>query len=173
MALDPNRWTMKTQEAFNQATAAEGEQQPRGHSRPPPRRAAPPGEVGVVLPILARAGKQPLAVRNAADEAVAQLPKAYGSDVRLSRTLQSTFDAADRARAEMGDEYLSTEHLLLALADDLDIGREDLLAALREVRGSHRVTSQNPEEQFRRPREVRPRPHRGGAQGQARPRHRS
>jgi ATP-dependent Clp protease ATP-binding subunit ClpB len=48
----------------------------------------------------------------------------------------------------MGDEYLSTEHLLLALADKLDIGREDLLAALREVRGSHRVTSQNPEEQF-------------------------
>ena len=48
----------------------------------------------------------------------------------------------------MGDEYLSTEHLLLALADRLGVKREDLLAALREVRGSHRVTSQNPEEQY-------------------------
>src|SRR5437868_11013352 len=48
----------------------------------------------------------------------------------------------------MGDEYLSTEHLLLALADHLGVNREDLLAALQEVRGSHRVTSQNPEDQY-------------------------
>jgi ATP-dependent Clp protease ATP-binding subunit ClpB len=105
-------------------------------------------EDGVVLPILTRVGKPPLAVRNAAAEAVAKLPKAYGSDVRLARELQQTFDAGDRARADMGDEYLSTEHLLLALADKLDVNREDLLAALQEVRGSHRITSQNPEEQY-------------------------
>src|SRR5205823_1103856 len=103
---------------------------------------------GVVLPILTRVGAQPLTLRNAADEAVAKLPKAYGSDVRLSRDLQQAFDAADRARADMGDEYLSTEHLLLALAEQLGLNREDLLAALQEVRGSHRVTSQNPEDQF-------------------------
>ncbi len=148
MALDPNRWTMKTQEAFNQATEAA-----RANSNPEVTNdhllaALLRQEEGVVLPILARAGMQPLSVRNAADEAVFKLPKAYGSDVRLSRAIQTTFDEADRARADMGDEYLSTEHLLLALADKLDIGREDLLAALREVRGSHRVTSQNPEEQF-------------------------
>ena len=47
----------------------------------------------------------------------------------------------------MGDEYLSAEHLLLALADRWGSARE-LLAALPQVRGSHRVTSQNPEEQF-------------------------
>src|SRR5438874_9861850 len=103
---------------------------------------------GVVLPSRSRVGKQPLALRNAADEAVAKLPKAYGSDVRLSRDLQQAFDGADRARADMGDEYVSTEHLLLALADRLAVNREDLLAALQEVRGSHRITSQNPEEQY-------------------------
>src|SRR5438045_966101 len=64
-------------------------------------------------------------------------------DVRLSRDLQQAFDGADRARADMGDEYVSTEHLLLALAEGLDVNREDLLAALQEVRGSHRITSQN------------------------------
>ncbi|MEY2423369.1 MAG: ATP-dependent Clp protease ATP-binding subunit ClpB [Acidimicrobiaceae bacterium] len=148
MALDPNRWTIKTQEAFTQAMDAA-----RGNSNPEVTAdhllaALLRQEDGVVLPILTRVGKQPLSLRNAADEAVSKLPKAYGSDVRLSRELQQTFDAGDRARAEMGDEYLSTEHLLLALADKLGVNREDLLAALQEVRGSHRITSQNPEEQF-------------------------
>src|SRR5262245_28979189 len=57
-------------------------------------------------------------------------------------------DRADDERKELHDEYLSTEHLLLAMVDRLERTREELLAALREVRGSHRVTSQNPEEQF-------------------------
>ena len=48
----------------------------------------------------------------------------------------------------MGDEYLSVEHLLLALTDRLGIGRDDLLRALQAIRGSHRVTSQSPEEQY-------------------------
>jgi len=148
MALDPNRWTIKTQEAFTQATEAA-----RANSNPevtPDHLLAAllRQEEGVVLPILNRVGRPPLQARNAADEAVAKLPKSYGSDVRLSRELQQTLDDADVARAEMGDEYLSTEHLLLALADRLGVKREDLLTALREVRGSHRVTSQNPEEQY-------------------------
>jgi ATP-dependent Clp protease ATP-binding subunit ClpB len=57
-------------------------------------------------------------------------------------------DRAESARVELTDEYLSTEHLLLALAEQLGVGREDLLAALRQVRGSHRVTSQTPEDQY-------------------------
>jgi ATP-dependent Clp protease ATP-binding subunit ClpB len=148
MALDPNRWTIKTQEAFTQATEAA-----RANSNPevtPDHLLAAllRQEEGVVLPILNRLGLQPLSARNAADEAVSKLPKSYGTDVRLSRETQQTLDAADQARSEMGDEYLSTEHLLLALADRLGVKREDLLTALREVRGSHRVTSQNPEEQY-------------------------
>src|SRR5262249_33430497 len=148
MALDPNRWTIKTQEAFTQAMElAKANSNPEvtgDHLLASLLRQ----DEGVVLPILTRIGKQPLSVRNAADEAVAAWPRPYGSDVRLSRELQQTFDAADRERTDMGDEYLSTEHLLLALADKLGANREDLLAALREVRGSHRITSQNPEEQY-------------------------
>jgi ATP-dependent Clp protease ATP-binding subunit ClpB len=56
---------------------------------------------------------------------------------------------ADEERSTLGDEYLSIEHLLLALADLVGVNREDLLEALKEVRGSHRVTSQNPEDQYR------------------------
>jgi ATP-dependent Clp protease ATP-binding subunit ClpB len=148
MPLDPNRWTLKTQEAFGAAVEAAKAQSNPEVTPDHLLAALLRQEEGVVLPILNRLGKQPLALRNAADEAVARLPKAFGGEARLGRELTQVMDEADKARVEMGDEYLSTEHLLLALADRLDVSREDLLAALREVRGSHRVTSQNPEEQY-------------------------
>src|SRR5262245_25693427 len=148
MAMDPNRWTIKTQEAFNTATDL-ARQRSNPEVTPDHLLAALlRQEEGVVLPVLTRVGRQPLSLRNAADEAVAKLPQAYGSEVRLSTALRQTFDEADRARGELGDEYVSTEHLLLALTDKLGVGREELLAALREVRGSHRVSSQNPEETY-------------------------
>ncbi|MEX2293733.1 MAG: ATP-dependent chaperone ClpB [Acidimicrobiales bacterium] len=148
MALDPNRWTQKTQEAISRAVeTAKAESNPE--VTPDHLLAAlVRQEEGIVLPILQRLGMAPLAVRNSADEAIASLPKAYGSDARLSRELNAVIDAADAARSDLHDEYLSTEHLLLALAGRLGLDREQLLGALAEVRGSHRVTSQNPEEQY-------------------------
>ena len=103
-----------------------------------------------MLPVLQKLGLAPLTLRNRADEAVGRLPKAYGTGEprHQPRDHGRCSTPADAARAELRDEYLSTEHLLLALADRLGVGREELLAALREVRGSHRVTSQNPEEQY-------------------------
>jgi ATP-dependent Clp protease ATP-binding subunit ClpB len=148
MALDPNRWTQKTQEAISRAVeTAKAESNPE--VTPDHLLAALLGQQeGIVLPILQRVGTTPLEVRNRAADAIAKLPKAYGSEARLSRDLQQVIDQADAARAELHDEYLSTEHLLLALADRIGVGREALLAAMAEVRGSHRVTSQNPEEQY-------------------------
>ena len=148
MALDPNRWTLKMQEAFNAAIElARSNSNPE--VTPDHLLVALLGQTeGVVLPILQKVGQAPLPLRNAADEAVAKLPKAYGSDAHLSRDLTVLLDAADQARRELHDEYLSTEHVLLALHDRLGVSHEELLAALAEVRGSHRVTSQNPEEQY-------------------------
>jgi ATP-dependent Clp protease ATP-binding subunit ClpB len=148
MALDPNRWTLKVQEAFSAAVEA-AKQASNPEVTPDHLLAAllRQGE-GIVLPMLQRLGKEPLSLRNKADEAVAKLPRAYGSEARLSRELSTVFDEADKARAELTDEYLSTEHLLLALADRLDVTRDEVLAAMQAVRGSHRVTSQNPEETF-------------------------
>jgi ATP-dependent Clp protease ATP-binding subunit ClpB len=148
MALDPNRWTLKVQEAFSSAVDA-AKQASNPEVTPDHLLAALLGQgEGIVLPMLQRLGKEPLPLRNQVNEALAKLPKAYGGEARLSRELQQVIDAADEARTELTDEYLSTEHLLLALADRLGVTRDQVLAAMQDVRGSHRVTSQNPEDQF-------------------------
>ena len=148
MALDPNRWTLKTQEAVNTAIAAA-----RSASNPEVTPdhlllALLGQEEGIVLPILQKVGVAPLQVRNRAEDAVAKLPKAYGGESRIGRDFTALVDRADEVRRELHDEYLSTEHLLLAMDDAVGVSREDLLAAMVDVRGSHRVTSQNPEEQY-------------------------
>jgi ATP-dependent Clp protease ATP-binding subunit ClpB len=149
MALDPKKWTTKTQQAV--AAALESARQHANPELTPDHLLAEllRQDDSIVLPVLQKLGLAPLMVRNRADEAVSRLPKAYGtSEPHMSRETTAAFEAAEAARKELRDDYLSAEHLLLALADRLGVGREELLGALREVRGSHRVTSQNPEEQF-------------------------
>ena len=149
MALDPKRWTVKTQEALAAAI-----DQAKANSNPE----LTPDHVLVALmsqddtvvpAVLAKLGLAPLMVRNKADEAVSKLPKAYGgNEPRLGRQLDAVFNEAQRFQNDLRDDYLSVEHVLLAMSDRLGIGTEELLAALADVRGSHRVNSQNPEEQF-------------------------
>jgi ATP-dependent Clp protease ATP-binding subunit ClpB len=148
MALDPNRWTLKVQEAFSAAVEA-AKQASNPEVTPDHLLMALLGQSeGIVLPMLQRLGKEPLPLRNQVGETLAKLPHSYGSEPSLSRELSKVIDTADEARGELSDEYLSTEHLLLALADRLGVTRDDVLAAMQDVRGSHRVTSQNPEDQF-------------------------
>ncbi|HEX9545841.1 MAG TPA: AAA family ATPase, partial [Acidimicrobiales bacterium] len=108
----------------------------------------------VVLPVLGKVGLDPLTVRNRTEEAIAKLPRNYGSgasgdNVQMSRELREVLERADGERTGLGDEYLSIEHVLLAMADRLNLAREMVLEALKEIRGSHRVSSQNPEDQYR------------------------
>jgi ATP-dependent Clp protease ATP-binding subunit ClpB len=153
MALDPNRWTLKTQEAFNAATeSARSRNNPE--VTPDHLLLAMLGQdATVVLPILTKVGLAPMALRNRLEETLAKAPRGYtgkggASDVQISRDLRKALDLADTERRGLGDEYLSIEHVLLAMAERLKISRDDLLEALKDVRGSHRVTSQNPEEQY-------------------------
>ncbi len=149
MALDPKKWTNKTQEAvagaFDQARDLSNPEITPDHVM-----AAMARQVGTIMPaVLAKLGLAPLMVRNKADEAIGKLPKAYGGDEpKMSRELNNVFANADKYRKDLKDDYLSVEHLLLAMNSRLDIASDDVLTALRDVRGSHRVTSQNPEEQF-------------------------
>ena len=149
MAIDPKKWTIKTQEAvaaaIDQARALSNPELTPDHVM-----AALARQDDTLTPaVLAQLGLAPLMVRNKADEAVAKLPKAYGGDEpRMNRELTATFENAETYRKDLKDDYLSVEHLLLALNSRLGVGSEELLQALKEVRGSHRVTGQNPEEQF-------------------------
>ncbi|MDQ2727945.1 MAG: AAA family ATPase [Actinomycetota bacterium] len=103
----------------------------------------------VTLPVLQRVGVAPLTLRNRTEEALARRPHSYGgSDPQLDRDLRDVMARADSEREAMADDYLSVEHLLLALAARVGVPIEDLRSALVEVRGSHRVTSANPEEQY-------------------------
>ena len=148
MAIDPNQWTQKTREGF---IAAQELAKTESHPEVTPEHLllALVGQAdGVVLPILQRMGQEPMAVRNRLNEKLETLPKAFGGDVQQSRELIKAFESADKARADLGDDYLSTEHLLLAMADHLELDRKEVVEALREVRGSHRVTTQNPEDQY-------------------------
>ncbi|MGH9282492.1 MAG: AAA family ATPase, partial [Acidimicrobiales bacterium] len=142
------RWTRRTQEAF----AAAADLARTGHNpeaTPDHLLAALLGQAeGIVLPLVERAGISPLAARNAVAEALARLPKAYGTEATVGRELQAVMEEADRARVDLHDEYLSTEHVLLVLGERLGTTRDRLLEALREVRGSHRVTSQDPETSY-------------------------
>lgn len=160
MALDPNQFTRKTTEALGAAQALAHD---HNHAQVAPEHVlgALIGQAeGVVLPVLERVGAPPKIVRDKVAEVLELIPKVYGStgDATIAPTTARLLEAADNERKTLGDDYLSTEHLLLAmcggkggvaaLLSSLGATHESVLSALKEVRGSHRVTSENPEEQY-------------------------
>ena len=83
MALDPNRWTLKTQEAVTQAVEA-AKAQSNPEVTPDHLLAALLGQAeGVVLPILQKVGRAPLELRNRVQEDLARLPHSYGSEAQF------------------------------------------------------------------------------------------
>ncbi len=119
-------------------------------------------EDGVVPEIMAQMGAQPAAVQSQLETDLARRPKVYGGNVQpgISGQLGRVIQDAQAEAAAMRDEYVSTEHLLLALLGEnggaaarllgrLGITRDRVLAALTAIRGSQRVTSQNPEATYK------------------------
>ena len=149
MSLDPNRWTLKTNEAVQSALGA-ARSANHAEATPDHLLAAMLGQQETVtLPTLEKLGIAPLALRNRIADALAKLPRSFGGqEAAIGRGLRDLLERADVERAGLGDEYLSVEHLLVALSERIGVDREDLLGALRAVRGSHRVTSADPEAQF-------------------------
>ena len=157
MPLDPNRFTRKTGEALQAAQTLAREQ---NHSQVTPEHllaALVSQPEGVVLPVLERVGVPAKTVRDRVDEALRNLPKVYGQtaqQAQLSQDAYRVLEAADQERTGLDDDYLSTEHVLLAMTEvtggvgdllrGLGVTHDAVLAALKDVRGSHRVTSENP-----------------------------
>ncbi len=116
---------------------------------------------GTAIPLLSALGVPVPRVKAAADQALDRLPRAQGSTVaapQLSReTLAVLNDAGERAEA-LGDAYISTEHLLVGIAENggavgdalktLGVTPQALLDAFTQVRGSARVTSPDPESTY-------------------------
>jgi ATP-dependent Clp protease ATP-binding subunit ClpB len=106
---------------------------------------------GLTRPLLQAVGIDPLAARAAAQHQVDALPSAAGSTVAApqpSRALLAVLSAAEREARDRSDEYVSTEHLMIALADLLGAQPAALRDALASIRGSQRVTSPDPEGTF-------------------------
>ncbi|HET6748060.1 MAG TPA: Clp protease N-terminal domain-containing protein, partial [Actinomycetes bacterium] len=115
---------------------------------------------GVVFPVVRRAGADPGALKARAGEALDRIPKVFGPEQETVLSPQ-TGRLIERARKEagaMGDQYVSTEHLLLALAEgsttaarlltEAGVTREAILTAVNEVRGGKKVTDQDPEAKY-------------------------
>ncbi len=157
--INPDRLTVKAAEALNSAVADA-------------RRAGNPvvydlhvliallaQDEGIVVPVLQKLGANVTAIREQAAQEIGRLPKQSDAQPNVSRELSSVFDKAEDEAKALGDEYVSTEHLLVALSDAKSTEskrilnaagatRAALLAALAAVRGTHRVTDQSPENQY-------------------------
>src|SRR5438045_4181506 len=157
--INPDRLTVKATEALNEAVDLA-------------RRAGNPlvydlhllmalltQDEGIVVPVLQKLGVSVAKLREDVGREMARYPKQTGAQPTLSRELNQVFDKAEDEAKKLGDEYISTEHLLLALAETkgaesrgmlgaVGANHDALLSALEAVRGSHRVTDQSPENQY-------------------------
>jgi ATP-dependent Clp protease ATP-binding subunit ClpB len=157
--INPDRLTVKASEAVNEAVDLA-------------RRTGNPlvydlhlllalltQDEGIVVPVLQKLGVSVAQLRETVGREMARYPKQSNAQPTLSRELNQVFDRAEADSRELGDEFVSTEHFLLALSDvkgteskallaAAGATHAELLAALQSVRGSHRVTDQTPENQY-------------------------
>ena len=114
---------------------------------------------GIVRPLLGKLGANVQVVVNDCQAAVARFPRVQGGQQYFSPRLSQIFTAAQKQAEQMKDEYISTEHLLMAIADEKDgnagkilrqhgVNRDDLLKAIEQTRGGARITDQNAEANY-------------------------
>ncbi len=116
---------------------------------------------GIVIPILQRLGSDVSSIRSRLDEEIARVPEVYGAagEAYASPVFQSVLGAAWTEAQQLKDEYVSTEHLLVAISEEKEAPagailrefgatRENIFKVLVDIRGSQRVTDQSPEEKY-------------------------
>jgi len=153
--MNPDRWTLKTQQAFSDAQALA---QRRGHQELGEEHllaALLSQEGGIAGELLKKAGADPKAVAAEVERALAKKPQVSGGRQHASPDLEKAIAKAEDRMTAMKDEFVSVEHVLLGLLDNgggaakilarVGLTPDKILAALTQVRGSQRVTSQEPE----------------------------
>src|SRR5215475_4415707 len=158
--MNLNKFTEKAQEAVMTAQNLASE---ATHAEITPEHllvALVEQENGIVPSLLRKMTLDPRNVAAEARKLLDSLPKAYGADVRLSPRMNLIVQSAQAEATRLQDEYVSTEHLLLALASEagrspaaqllkrVGITKDTLYQALTQIRGNQRVTSQNPESTY-------------------------
>ncbi|MBI1922317.1 MAG: ATP-dependent chaperone ClpB [Geobacter sp.] len=159
--IRPDKMTIKTQEAL---AAAQETTSRLGNAAVEPEHlllALLEQEGGVAVPILSRIGANSDYVRSRVEAALKRLPQVSGATMQLgiSQTLYRLLEAAQKEADSMKDSFISTEHLLLAMAaakdneaghilNDNGVSRDTILAALKEIRGDEKVTDQSPEDKY-------------------------
>jgi ATP-dependent Clp protease ATP-binding subunit ClpB len=150
MQLD--RFTIKSQDALQAAIRLAAE---RKNTETAPEHlllALLDQQDGIVGPVLRKLGAEPGAIRSAVGGQIDRLPTitAGAREPGTARELLDVLRAAEREAGKLQDEYISTEHLLLALSEALDglPPHDEIAKAVEQVRGPHRVTDQNPEEKY-------------------------
>src|SRR6266699_2829460 len=114
---------------------------------------------GIVRPLLGKLGANVQVVLNDCQAAIARFPKVQGGQQYFSPRLTQVFTAAQKQAEKMQDEYISTEHLLLAIAEEKEgqsgkilrqhgVNSDDLLKAIEQTRGGARITDQNAEANY-------------------------
>lgn len=157
-----NRFTLKSQEAAQNAQEIASSY---GNQLLEPEHllaALVQDSQGVVVPILEKVGANSGLLKIKLNELIERLPKVSGAGLgnqTISQTLGRVFEGAQKHAQRLKDEYISTEHLLLALVDakettvskllsDQGITTDIIYAVLKDIRGTQRVTDQQPEEKY-------------------------
>jgi ATP-dependent Clp protease ATP-binding subunit ClpB len=159
--IRPEKMTVKTQEALSTAHEIAGRQNNPAIEPEHLLSALIEQEGGLVEPLMQKIGVSPQVLQEKVRGALNRLPQVSGStsQVYLSQQLNRILDAAQKETDAMKDDFVSTEHLLLAMAADkgseagrilaeTGVSRDSVLAALRELRGDAKVTDQNPEDKY-------------------------
>ncbi|HZW05135.1 MAG TPA: Clp protease N-terminal domain-containing protein, partial [Anaerolineaceae bacterium] len=156
--MNLDRFTQKAQEAIVQAQEIARENNHQAIEPVHLLLALLQQDQGVVPALVTQIAGSPLALRDEVRREVENRPRVYGAsaEIGLSRPASDVLNAAERFAKGMQDDYVSTEHILLALTESSEgrrlnqygITRDSILKALVNVRGSQRVSSQNPEDTY-------------------------
>ena len=156
-----DRFTIKAQEALQTAQALASEEQNPELSTEHLMLSLINQSDGIVTPIFQKLGVDTQGIITALEDLLQKSPKVQGtsSDIRISTTLQSVLENALKEATTLKDEYVSTEHLLIACTEtkqdkvgkilrDAGVTKDKILKALVDIRGNQRITDQNPEDKY-------------------------